>query len=116
MDQLEEQSAQHLKDFKLAIEFKYLMKCAPGGVYLLPELDDIRRLHGVIFVRYDKQNFIHTEIMFILLLIGEESIVMVFSDLFWFSRRLTMTLIPTLKYTSLLRYIIHWWIHWYVYN
>ena len=27
------------------------MKHAPGGVYLLPELDNIRLLHGVIFVR-----------------------------------------------------------------
>lgn len=44
-------SSQHLKDLKLAIEFKYLMKHAPGGVYLLPEFEDIRRLHGVIFVR-----------------------------------------------------------------
>jgi ubiquitin-protein ligase len=48
---LEEHSAQHLKDFKLAIEFKYLMKHAPGGVYLMPEFDDIRSLHGVIFLR-----------------------------------------------------------------
>ena len=48
---VEEHSAQHLKDFKLAIEFKYLMKNAPGGVYLMPEFDDIRKLHGVIFLR-----------------------------------------------------------------
>lgn len=46
-----EQSTQHIKDFKLAIEFKYLMKHAPAGVYLMPEFDNIRRLHGVIFVR-----------------------------------------------------------------
>lgn len=44
-------SAQHIKDFKLAIEFKYLMKHAPAGLYLLPEFDNIRVLHGVIFVR-----------------------------------------------------------------
>ena len=37
--------------FRLAIEFKYLMKNAPGGVYIIPEFDNIRRLHGVIFVR-----------------------------------------------------------------
>jgi ubiquitin-protein ligase len=46
-----EETIQHLKDFKLAIEFKFLMKHAPGGVYLMPELDNIRRLHGVIFLR-----------------------------------------------------------------
>lgn len=46
-----EKSTQHIKDFKLAIEFKYLMKHAPAGVYLMPEVDNIRRLHGVIFVR-----------------------------------------------------------------
>jgi ubiquitin-protein ligase len=44
-------SSQHLKDLKIAIEFKYLMKHAPGGVYLLPEFDNIRTLHGAIFVR-----------------------------------------------------------------
>lgn len=44
-------TSQHLRDFKLAIEFKHLMKHAPGGVYLLPELKNIHRLHGVIFVR-----------------------------------------------------------------
>jgi hypothetical protein len=50
--QIEEHASNHLKDFKLAIEFKYLMKHSPGGVYLLPEFDDIRKLHGVIFLRY----------------------------------------------------------------
>jgi ubiquitin-protein ligase len=46
-----DKSSQHIRDFKLAIEFKYLMKHAPAGVYLMPEFDDIRKLHGVIFVR-----------------------------------------------------------------
>ena len=46
-----EETIQHLKDFKLAIEFKYLRKHAPGGVYLMPELENIRILHGVIFLR-----------------------------------------------------------------
>ncbi len=46
-----ESSAQHIKDFKLAIEFKYLMKHSPAGVYLMPEFDNIRKLHGVIFLR-----------------------------------------------------------------
>ena len=46
-----EYATQHLKDIKLAIEFKHLAKHAPGGVYLMPELHDIRKLHGVIFVR-----------------------------------------------------------------
>jgi ubiquitin-protein ligase len=51
MEKVLENSAQHIKDFKLAIEFKYLMKNSPTGVYLLPEFDDIRVLHGVIFIR-----------------------------------------------------------------
>lgn len=51
MDSSFDASTQHIKDFKLAIEFKYLMKHAPVGVYLLPEFDNIRVLHGVIFVR-----------------------------------------------------------------
>lgn len=40
-----------MRDFRLAIEYKYLIKHAPGGVYMLPELDNIRKLHGVVFVR-----------------------------------------------------------------
>ena len=44
-------SSQHIKDLKLAIEFKYLTQSAPAGVYLMPEVDSIRHLHGVIFVR-----------------------------------------------------------------
>lgn len=47
----ENSSSSHIKDFKVAIEFKYLMKNSPPGVYLLPEFDDIRHLHGVIFIR-----------------------------------------------------------------
>jgi ubiquitin-protein ligase len=46
-----ESSSQHIRDFKVAIEFKYLMKNSPPGVYLLPEFDDMRHLHGVIFIR-----------------------------------------------------------------
>ncbi len=46
-----ESSGQHIKDFKLAIEFKYLMKHSPAGVYLMPEFDNIRKLHGCIFLR-----------------------------------------------------------------
>ncbi len=42
---------QHVKDLRLAIEYKYLMQVAPPGVYLVPEFDNIRALHGVIFVR-----------------------------------------------------------------
>jgi len=40
-----------LRDIRLGIEYKYLIKHAPGGVYLLPEMDNIRKLHGVVFVR-----------------------------------------------------------------
>jgi len=44
-------SAAHLKDFRLAIEYKYLMRNAPGGVFIMPDFDDIRQFYGVIFVR-----------------------------------------------------------------
>lgn len=44
-------SSSHLKDIRLEMEFKYLMNNAPQGVYVLPEFDQIRTLHGVIFVR-----------------------------------------------------------------
>ncbi len=46
-----ETSSQHLRDFRIAVEFKSLMTQAPGGVYLMPHLDDIRQFYGVIFVR-----------------------------------------------------------------
>lgn len=41
----------HLRDIRLAIEFKHLIGHAPGGVYLFPHDHDIRQLFGVIFVR-----------------------------------------------------------------
>eukprot|EP00605_Chrysophyceae_sp_TOSAG23-4_P000010 GSChrysophyteH1.ASY1.ANO1.10.1 assembled CDS len=44
-------SERSLRDYKLSIEYKYLVDHAPGGVFLLPELENIRTLHGVIFVR-----------------------------------------------------------------
>lgn len=42
---------QHIKDVRFALEYKYLMRAAPMGIYLLPEFDNIRVLHGVIFIR-----------------------------------------------------------------
>ena len=50
-EELGQESSQHLRDFKLAIEFKHLMNNSPGGIYLLPEFENIRKLHGVIFLR-----------------------------------------------------------------
>lgn len=44
-------AANHLRDFKLAVEYKYLIDNAPGGVYIMPQQDNIRLYHGVIFVR-----------------------------------------------------------------
>ena len=35
-------SGQHLRDIKLAFEYRLLMSSAPGGIYILPEMDDIR--------------------------------------------------------------------------
>lgn len=46
-----ESSNQHIRDLRIAVEFKSLAKQAPGGVYLMPNLDDIRIFYGVIFVR-----------------------------------------------------------------
>ena len=40
-------STQHLKDLKLAIEFKYLMKHAPGGIYLLPEFEVLTKFQEI---------------------------------------------------------------------
>lgn len=42
---------QALRDYKVTIEYKGLKQHAPAGVYLVPSLDDLRRFHGVIFVR-----------------------------------------------------------------
>ena len=44
-------TSQHLRDLKLALEYKYLMKYGPSGIYLVPEFDNIRSFHGVIFLR-----------------------------------------------------------------
>ena len=46
-----EASNERIRDYKLATEYKYLTTTAPAGVYVLPELDNLRILHGVIFVR-----------------------------------------------------------------
>lgn len=50
-DSLDANSSQHLRDLKLAIEYKYLRQHAPGGTFLIPEIDDTRKFHGVIFIR-----------------------------------------------------------------
>jgi len=42
---------QALRDYKVTIEYKHLKQHAPGGVYLIPSLDDLRHFFGVIFVR-----------------------------------------------------------------
>ena len=47
----EAEREQALRDYKVTIEYKHLKNHAPGGVYLLPSLDDLRHFHGVIFVR-----------------------------------------------------------------
>lgn len=42
---------QALRDYKVTIEYKHLKQHAPGGVYVVPSLDNLRQFHGVIFVR-----------------------------------------------------------------
>jgi ubiquitin-protein ligase len=50
-DDEEALTTQHLKNIKLGIEYKYLIKHAPSGVVVLPSLDDLRSFHGAIFVK-----------------------------------------------------------------
>lgn len=40
-----------MRDYKLSIEYKHLKQHCPGGVYLVPSINDLRLFHGVIFVR-----------------------------------------------------------------
>eukprot|EP00586_Coscinodiscus_wailesii_P010451 CAMPEP_0172504754 /NCGR_PEP_ID=MMETSP1066-20121228/181001_1 /TAXON_ID=671091 /ORGANISM="Coscinodiscus wailesii, Strain CCMP2513" /LENGTH=259 /DNA_ID=CAMNT_0013281053 /DNA_START=128 /DNA_END=907 /DNA_ORIENTATION=- len=47
----EAEREQALRDYKVTIEYKHLKQHAPGGVYLIPSLDDLRHFFGVIFVR-----------------------------------------------------------------
>jgi len=42
---------QALRNYKLTIEYKSLKQNAPGGVFLVPSLDDIRTFHGFIIIR-----------------------------------------------------------------
>ena len=35
----------------LLIEYKYLQKFCPSGIYILPQFDEIKVWHGVIFIR-----------------------------------------------------------------
>jgi ubiquitin-protein ligase len=48
---LQEEREQALRDYKVTIEYKHLKSHAPGGVYLVPSLDDLRKFYGIIFVR-----------------------------------------------------------------
>mmetsp|Transcript_20801 Transcript_20801/g.29196 ORF Transcript_20801/g.29196 Transcript_20801/m.29196 type:complete len:190 (+) Transcript_20801:167-736(+) len=47
----EAEREQALRDYKVTIEYKHLKQHAPGGVYLIPSMDDLRTFFGVIFVR-----------------------------------------------------------------
>ena len=47
----QEEREQALRDYKVTIEYKHLKSHAPGGVYLIPSLDDLRHFYGVVFVR-----------------------------------------------------------------
>jgi ubiquitin-protein ligase len=48
---LQEDREQALRDYKVTIEYKHLKAHAPGGVYLVPSMDDLRCFYGIIFVR-----------------------------------------------------------------
>lgn len=47
----QEEREQALRDYKVTIEYKHLKQHSPGGVYLIPSMDDLRHFYGVIFVR-----------------------------------------------------------------
>lgn len=47
----QEEREQALRDYKVTIEYKHLKSHAPGGVYLIPSMDNLRHFYGVIFVR-----------------------------------------------------------------
>jgi ubiquitin-protein ligase len=51
LQNLQEEREQALRDYKVTIEYKHLKSHAPGGVYLVPTLSDLRLFHGIIFVR-----------------------------------------------------------------
>lgn len=48
---VQEEREQALRDYKVTIEYKHLKSHAPGGVYLIPSLTDLRQFYGTIFVR-----------------------------------------------------------------
>ena len=48
---LQEEREQALRDYKVTIEYKHLKSHAPGGVYLIPSMNNLRHFYGVIFVR-----------------------------------------------------------------
>jgi ubiquitin-protein ligase len=48
---LQEEREQALRDYKVTIEYKHLKSHAPGGVYLVPSMDNLRHFFGVVFVR-----------------------------------------------------------------
>lgn len=48
---IQEEREQALRDYKVTIEYKHLKSHAPGGVYLIPAMNDLRSFYGIIFVR-----------------------------------------------------------------
>ncbi len=48
---IQEEREQALRDYKVTIEYKHLKSHAPGGVYLIPAMDNLRKFYGIIFVR-----------------------------------------------------------------
>ncbi|CAJ1953639.1 unnamed protein product [Cylindrotheca closterium] len=47
----EEEREQALRDYKVTIEYKHLKSHAPGGVYLIPAIENLRNFFGIIFIR-----------------------------------------------------------------
>ena len=45
------ESSAHMRDLRIAAEYKHCSNHAPGGVFIVPDLSDLRKFYGVIFVR-----------------------------------------------------------------
>eukprot|EP00357_Protocruzia_adherens_P013786 CAMPEP_0114992982 /NCGR_PEP_ID=MMETSP0216-20121206/12260_1 /TAXON_ID=223996 /ORGANISM="Protocruzia adherens, Strain Boccale" /LENGTH=233 /DNA_ID=CAMNT_0002356541 /DNA_START=57 /DNA_END=758 /DNA_ORIENTATION=+ len=44
-------SEENIRETTILMEYKLLQKHSPGGIYVMPEFENLRNWHGVIFVR-----------------------------------------------------------------
>ena len=48
---MSESDIEALRAYKISVEYRMLGEAAPSGVMVLPEIDNIRKFHGVAFIR-----------------------------------------------------------------